>query len=79
MENSCKVEIKPKGFKNWITSWYLWKRVLPVALGALVGYLYYYYIGCSSGSCGITASPWGSMGLGAFFGYFITNSPCKTC
>lgn len=79
MGNECKVEIKPKGFKNWVTSWYLWKRVLPVLVGAFLGYLYYQFVGCTTGSCGITSNPWGSMAFGGFFGYFLANSPCRNC
>ena len=29
--------------------------------GALAGLAYYYFIGCASGSCHITSSPFGSM------------------
>ena len=29
--------------------------------GALAGLAYYYFIGCTSGSCPITSSPFGSM------------------
>lgn len=44
-------------------------RTLPaVALGALAGYAYYYFIGCTSGSCPITSNPWVSTGYGAVMG-----------
>lgn len=42
-----------------------WKRwLLPLALtmlGAAVGYLYYWKVGCATGACPIAASPWRSM------------------
>lgn len=79
MENQCEVEIKPKGFKNLLKSWYLWKRVLPAVAGGIIGYLYYYFVGCAGGSCGITSSPSSSTMVGAFFGYFLANSPCRSC
>lgn len=39
-----------------------------VVLGAIAGYLYYFYIGCSSGSCAITSKPLNSTLYGMFMG-----------
>lgn len=47
------------------------KRVLPVVLGGLLGYGYYYYIGCYSGSCPITGNPFISTMYGALLGGII--------
>ena len=48
------------------------KRVIIIGLVALVGaaggYAYYYYVGCQSGTCAITASPILSTFLGAALG-----------
>jgi hypothetical protein len=44
-------------------------RTLPaVAIGALAGYAYYYFIGCTTGTCPITNNPWISTGYGAVMG-----------
>jgi phage shock protein E len=44
-------------------------RTLPaVGLGALAGYAYYYFIGCTSGTCPITSNPWISTVYGAAMG-----------
>ena len=44
-------------------------RTLPgVALGAVAGYAYYFFIGCTSGSCPITSNPWISTVYGAAMG-----------
>lgn len=56
--------------------WKWTKRILPVALGALGGYLYYYFIGCNKG-CAITGNPWSSTLYGAFIGLIITNWKTK--
>lgn len=52
--------------------WKWTKRFLPVAIGAVGGYLYYYYVGCNNG-CAITGNPWASTAYGALFGIILTN------
>lgn len=42
-------------------------KILPVAAGALLGYAYYYFIGCN-GSCPISGSPFISTLYGAAMG-----------
>jgi hypothetical protein len=37
-------------------------------LGAIGGYAYYYFIGCTSGGCPITSNPWISTTYGALIG-----------
>lgn len=39
-----------------------------MVLGAIGGYLYYYYIGCASGSCAITSKPVNSTLYGMVMG-----------
>ena len=50
-----------------INSNFLIKRVLPVLGGALLGFLYYQFIGCN-GSCHITGNPYISTLYGAGLG-----------
>lgn len=52
-----------------------WLTLLGVAVGAIGGYLYWLFIGCSSGSCPITSSPtisslWGAAMGGLLFDMF---------
>jgi hypothetical protein len=47
------------------------KRILPVIIGGLLGYSYYYFIGCNSGGCAITSSPYISTAYGALFGFIL--------
>jgi uncharacterized membrane protein YedE/YeeE len=48
------------------------KRVALVASGALVGFGYYYFVGCTTGSCSITSNPWRSTAYGAMMGALLT-------
>jgi hypothetical protein len=48
------------------------KRILYSMLGASGGYAYYYFIGCSSGTCPITGNPDISTLYGAGMGFFLT-------
>lgn len=48
------------------------KRIIRIAIGlaggAILGYAYYYFIGCNSGSCPITSNPLSSIGYGMLIG-----------
>jgi len=49
--------------------------ILGAVLGAVAGYLYWRFVGCTSGGCPITSSPfmstlWGLLMGGTFFNIF---------
>lgn len=48
------------------------KIALPIIIGAVGGYLYYYFIGCNNG-CAITGNPVSSAAYGAVIGALFTN------
>ncbi len=48
-----------------------WLRIAGLAIGMLGGYLYYYYVGCVSGTCPITSNPYRMMLYGAVVGYLL--------
>lgn len=48
-----------------------WTSLLGALLGAAGGYLYWRYIGCSTGACPITSSPVVSTLYGALMGGLI--------
>lgn len=53
------------------------KRFAPPFLGALGGFAYYYFIGCSSGTCPISSNPWTSTACGALIGAVLTFGKTK--
>ncbi|MES2727257.1 MAG: DUF6132 family protein [Bacteroidota bacterium] len=50
----------------------MWSLIGLVA-GAALGYVYYHYIGCASGTCAITSKPINSTLYGAFMGVLFAN------
>lgn len=52
--------------------------ILGILLGGILGYAYYFYIGCNSGSCAITSKPLNSTLYGMVFGYLLLSSFQKT-
>lgn len=49
------------------------KIIAGVVIGALVGFLYYRFIGCASGTCRITSNPYISTAYFALLGALIAN------
>ena len=44
--------------------------VLPL-VGSAGGWLYYRYVGCATGTCAVTSSPWLSTGFGCVLGSLL--------
>ncbi|MES1197922.1 MAG: DUF6132 family protein, partial [Chitinophagaceae bacterium] len=42
--------------------------IIGIIVGAIGGYLYYHYIGCSGGTCSITSKPLNSTLYGSLMG-----------
>ncbi len=57
--------------KKWLLNNKL--TVLGVILGAIGGFLYYYFVGCASGTCKITSSPINSTLYFAVIGGLVMN------
>ena len=49
-----------------------------IVVGAIAGYLYYFYVGCASGTCAITSKPLNSTLYGALMGGLVFNMFVKT-
>ena len=48
--------------------------LLGVLLGGILGYAYYHFIGCNSGSCAITSKPFNSSVYGILMDYLILST-----
>ncbi|RPH34871.1 hypothetical protein EHM92_07270 [bacterium] len=59
-------------------SWSFLLKVLFVLLGAAGGYAYYYFVGCTTGTCPITSNPYISTGYGAVLGFVLGGNGKKT-
>ena len=75
MKETSDTANKPNTFKELIQSTYFWKRVAGTIIGGVAGFLYYYFVGCASGTCAITSSPFLSFLFGATMGLFLVNKP----
>jgi len=64
MENKKKAWIRP---------------VLFTVGGAVAGLAYYYFVGCSTGSCAITSNPISSMLYMAMIGWLISGVTGEGC
>jgi hypothetical protein len=51
--------------------------ILAVLLGGAAGYAYYYFVGCTTGTCPITSNPYISTGYGALFGLVLASGRKK--
>ncbi len=77
MDGNCEVSDKSKSLNERVKTWKFWKPIVSATLGGLLGFLYYFFVGCTSGTCAITSSPYNSIIMGAILGLLITNSPCS--
>lgn len=55
--------------KDFITKYKL--SIFGVLIGGILGYAYYYFIGCNTGSCAITSKPINSSVYGMVMGYLM--------
>jgi hypothetical protein len=77
MEKNCEIKPKPGSIKTFFKSRLFWKPFLGAIIGSTVGFMYYYFIGCTSGHCAITSNPYMSILWGGLLGVFIVSSPCN--
>jgi len=49
------------------------RELIGIILGALAGFLYWKFVGCSSGTCMITSKPINSSLYGALMGFLVAG------
>jgi hypothetical protein len=49
------------------------RNLIGIILGAIAGFLYWNYVGCTSGTCAITSKPLNSTLYGALMGYLVAG------
>ena len=47
------------------------KLIIGLLIGAVGGYLYYYYVGCASGTCAIQSDPYKMTAYGMMMGAIL--------
>lgn len=47
--------------------------IASMLIGGVLGYAYFYFIGCSTGSCSLRANPYYNILLGALLGWLICD------
>lgn len=52
------------------------RNLRAIAIGALLGFLYYRLVGCQSGHCMISSNHFISTGYGGLLGYLFVSSNC---
>lgn len=67
IKHNIKHNIKQWSKNKWF------RRVAFVAIGALLGFAYYYFIGCSGNSCPITSNPYISISYGSVVGLVLSS------
>ena len=57
--------------KEFIKNYIL--RITGIVVGGTGGFAWYYYVGCTSGTCPITSNPFISILWGALMGYLVAD------
>lgn len=79
MNTNCEIEPRPKSLKEFFKSSFFWKPFLSVVIGSILGFAYFWFVGCKSGACAITSNPLSSIITGGLLGFLLTGSPCIKC
>lgn len=69
-----EIKSKPKTLKELMRSSHLWKPLSGILIGGSLGYLYYYFLGCTSVSCVNPGSPLSSIVFTGVLGLIISSS-----
>lgn len=62
-----------ESIRRWNMASFPWKMAAGIVLGGTGGFLYFYFIGCRTGTCPITSNPYVSVLYGAVLGALISR------
>jgi xanthine/uracil permease len=65
------MEEKKENMYQKLRKFFSTQAIIGIVIGIIAGYLYYLKVGCTSGTCPITSSPWMSMLWGSVIGYLL--------
>ena len=73
-----QLDIKPEGswLKRTLESKHTRKTLIYIVLGAVAGFLFFYFTEGKSFSQITSGEIFQSMIVGGFLGFFVTNNPC---
>ena len=70
---NLNTEPEKKSFKNWIKATFTLRHFIGIISGGVAGFLYYHFVGCTSGNCVLKSNPFYSIILGVLLGYLIAD------
>jgi hypothetical protein len=73
MENKENKESEKKSTTQRIKDSFQPKHIIGLAIGGIGGFLYYYFVGCQSGTCALKSNPFYNFVLGLLLGYLIAD------
>lgn len=59
--------------KTWLGQLSYRRYILGILIGGAAGYLYFFFVGCKTGSCPITGHSYSSSIAGSLMGYLIAG------
>lgn len=75
MENieTPQPEKPKKTFSEHLKDGFSLKHIIGLVLGGTAGFCYYFFVGCSSGSCSLKANPYYNIALGLLIGWLVAD------
>ncbi len=79
MQNTCETSKDTQNQNKFIGFARKYKLALGIVIGGLAGFLYYTFVGCTSGSCALASNPVSSTLIGSLLGVVFVKRPCSVC
>jgi hypothetical protein len=77
MKDEGRIEASKKSLKNFLRSKYFLISALMIVGGGLAGFLFYFFVGCKTGTCAITSNPYNSIIMGSLLGFLLIGKPSE--